>query len=119
MGYYTYFNLVVENEDKFSKEELIKASRALAEITDIVEPSYIKDDTNYPFCWVSEDSMKWYDFESDMMKLGELFPEMIFVLYGEGEEKDDIWRLYIKGKEAEFQTAHIYFDPRPDWSYSE
>lgn len=118
MGYYTYFNLSVENEKDFSKEELLNASRALAEITNIVEPSYIREDVINPFYWVSEDSMKWYDFEKDMTRLGELFPKMIFVLYGEGEERDDTWRLFVKEKEVVFQMAHIYYDPRPDWSYS-
>lgn len=117
IGYYTYYSLSVENEDNFSKEELVKASRALAEITNIVKPSYIKDDTDYPFYWISEDSMKWYDYDRDMTKLGELFPDMIFVLYGEGEDRDDNWRLIIKGKNCDFQRAHIHYGPRPGWSY--
>lgn len=118
MGYYTYFNLDVENRENFSKEELLKASRTLAEITDFVKPSYVEDnDYRDPFFWVREDSMKWYDYERDMAKLGELFPDMIFFLYGEGEDRDDNWRLIVRGKNSDFQKAHIYYGPRPEWSY--
>lgn len=117
MGYYTHFSLEVENEDNFSREELIKASQKLAEITDIEDPSYITNDCHYPFSWVSIEPMKWYDWDRDMSELALLFPEMIFCLWGEGEEREDTWRCYFKGDKTEFQRATISYGHRPEWSY--
>lgn len=119
MGYYTNYNLLVENENKFSKEELIQASRTLATLSGLIEPEYITDNVREPFGWVSDDCMKWYDFESDMTKLGSIFPEMVFVLYGEGEERDDNWRLFVKGEQVEYQPGRIIFDKTPEWVYGE
>jgi len=117
MGYYTYYDLSVVNEDKFSKEELIKAAKALANITDIIDEKDISED--YPFSWISDESMKWYDYDSDMTELSGLFPEMKFKLYGEGEERDDNWIAYYYNGEGTICQGHLYFDDPPEWIYED
>ena len=62
---------------------------------------------------IADDSMKWYEWESDMLTLSSEFPEMEFVLYGEGEERDDNWRAFFKNGECVYQQAHMYYDPEP------
>lgn len=114
IGYYTWYNLTVENE--VPHEEVVRAARALAEITNFIEPEKVSDAWN-PFDFISYDSMKWYDWEHDMQALAFLFPDIVFCLWGEGEERDDNWRFYIKGDKAVLQHGVIVFDPRPEWSY--
>lgn len=42
---------------------------------------------------------KWYSYEDDMLKLSQAFPEVSFVLTGDGEERDDVWtRQYSQGR---------------------
>ena len=120
IGYYTYFNLSVRNADDIPIERQREASFALVRLFGWSEENdaYYKeriDKSDYPFDWVSDDSMKWYDWERDMSILAKDYPEMEFVLYGEGEERDDNWRAFFKGDKTVFQMAHIYYDPEPDF----
>lgn len=114
MGYYTWYHLTVENN--VPREEEVKAAKALAEITDFINPEEIEESYS-PFDFISYDSMKWYDWESDMDKLARLFPDIIFCLWGEGEERDDNWRCYFHGEDEELQHGTITYAPRPAWSY--
>lgn len=114
MGYYTYYSLSVKNEDEFPIEKQREASLQLAEkfnwrkdYEKYIEASF------YPFSWLSNDSMKWYDYNEDMLELSRNFPEAIFVLYGEGEDREDTWRAFYKDGVSIYQRAHFYYDPEP------
>ena len=112
MGYYTYYSLVVRNDDKIAPAEITKASHRLAEIMG-------EDNTNSPrfdnFEWISYDSMKWYDHEEHMRTLAAEFPDMLLVLYGVGEESDDRWVEYYQGNRCHTQGWH--WDPTPQWTH--
>ena len=113
MGYFTNYYLNVENEQDFSKEDIVSAAKSLAKITDIIDEKYV--DGPYPFSFLCEYALKWYDFDNDMLKLSQLYPQMKFVLYGEGETRDDNWfAYYYKGKGA-ICEGHITYDPAPEW----
>lgn len=118
MGYYTYYNLSIKNDDEVSIERQREASLYLLKdfgfspITEKYHKERIEKSL-YPFDWISDDSMKWYDYERDMINLSKEFPEVIFVLYGEGEEREDIWRSFFKNGKCVHQAAHIYYDPEP------
>lgn len=114
MGYYTSYILNVRNDVPLERQR-----RAAIRLADILEEDeIIKKEllvSSFPFDFISYDSMKWYDWERDMSILAEEFPDIDFVLYGEGEEWDDMWRAFFKGHNYEFQLAHIYFDPEPNF----
>ena len=114
MAYYTWYSISVKNEDEFPIEKQKEASLQLAEKFDW-RKDYEKDIENSfdPFDWVSGDSMKWYEWEKDMIELSQNFPEAIFVVYGEGEDRDDTWRAFFKDGICHYQRAHIYYDPEP------
>jgi len=58
-----------------------------------------------------EDSCNWYDHEEDMLKISARFPEVEWVLDGEGEESGDIWRKTFKnGAMLSNKKAKIVFD---------
>lgn len=115
MGYYSYYTVSIKNEDEIPMERQKEASLWLADKFGWKE-DYERDINNSEydlFSWVSLDSMKWYDWEKDMVELSKNFPEVIFVIYGEGEDRDDTWRAFVKDGVCVYQRAHIYYDPEP------
>lgn len=65
--------------------------------------------------WLFEDSVKWYDCDDDMVKHSKRYPDLTFVINGEGEQPDDIWTAYYKNGLYYRGKATIYFpsfDPK-------
>lgn len=63
------------------------------------------------FAYALEDSCKWYEHERDMREFSKKFPDVLFKLYGEGEEAGDIWRKYFKNGKMQSCHAQITFEP--------
>ncbi len=59
------------------------------------------------FGW--NDSCKWYEHEKHMKELSKIYPETTFLLEGEGEESEDIWRKYFKNGKKQVCKARIVF----------
>lgn len=111
MGYYTYYNLeAYENGAHVTTEREEEICTVASEITGIAF-DHFED--------LSWDSMKWYDHEDDMLELSKRFPDVTFVLYGEGEERDDNWVAYYKNGDSEYCGARIVYDrPTKDFAKS-
>lgn len=61
-------------------------------------------------------SGKWYDHHDDMLKISSQFPEVLFMLEGNGEENDDIWESeYLNGKHR-IRHVELSF---PEWGVFE
>lgn len=56
------------------------------------------------------ESTKWYDHEKDMRKLSSLYPNVIFILEGEGEESGDVWKEYYRNGKMQKCQAKLVFD---------
>jgi len=59
---------------------------------------------------------KWYDYDKDMLLLSARFPDVLFELTGEGEEREDCWKNYYMGGRVmrggiEIQVVYHDFDP--------
>jgi len=96
MGYNTRYSLTTNSDQETF--ELISARAA--EISDYSDPF--------------EDTIKWYDHDTDMLKLSLEFPGVLMTLNGEGEEAGDIWvKYYLDGKMQEEQAKIVLgdFDP--------
>lgn len=56
----------------------------------------------------------WHEHDQDMLRLSREFPEILFVLRGEGEDREDLWKcyyLYRKVQEAPASIEYPVFDP--------
>jgi len=52
------------------------------------------------------ESQKWYNWKTDMVRLSTLHPNAHFILNGEGEESDDLWKAhFVAGKHAMYRPT--------------
>jgi hypothetical protein len=56
------------------------------------------------------DSARWYEHEEDMIELSQRNPDVVFCLWGRGEDNDDIWYKYFKNGLIQRCHANITFD---------
>jgi hypothetical protein len=91
MGYYTKFELATKTgEDTL---ELFGANQDTIRVALNEEKNYVE----YILAALEHgESVKWYDFDSDMRKISKIFPDVVFQLTGYGEEAGDVWRCYYK-----------------------
>jgi ABC-type Fe3+-hydroxamate transport system substrate-binding protein len=91
MGYYTVFNLEVVGGD--STYDYVQELQDISGYTNLFD-----------------DCVKWYDHEYDMRLLSEKYPEVLFILSGEGEDLKDIWKEYYKNGLMQRTYAEIIFE---------
>ena len=96
MGYYTAYNLVIQNGDdsliETFRKENENANYALNEDGDTLE-----------YC-------KWYNHEEDLKNFSAKYPEVVFILEGDGEESGDMWKKYFQNGKCQTANAHITFE---------
>jgi len=96
MGYYTDYTLTVENADD-----------KLEELTEMLTKEYGFEAWGEQF-WRNA---KWYEHDNDMLELSREYPEVLFDLYGDGEDSDDMWHSYYKNGKMQHCPAEITFPP--------
>jgi len=102
MGYYTRYSLEVEGPNPESKYgHVIRRLR-----NDCEEAEYALDENGDP----SGDESKWYDHNNDLVKFSKQYPNLVFHLYGEGEEAGDLWYKHFQNGESQTCKAIITFD---------
>ena len=85
MGYYTSYELEIQN----GSNDLIQELREFSE-----EAAYAIDENG-----CTENSTKWYRHENDLRLFSSKHPKVIFKIIGEGEEAGDLWHeYYMDGK---------------------
>ena len=106
MGYATFYTLVVGDEGYEVSD------RRLEKILD-----WLEHDENFrsELEDFHESGMngytKWYEHEADMVRLSRVFPEVLFVLWGEGEEPEDLWKCYYLGGRVQEAPARVEYPP--------
>ena len=129
MGYYTRYKIRTEGkpfgeEELKEIEQLEKEAEALSEkLKEIaliaITEKRKRDLSDSPENLISkvvgynpfEDSCKWYEHDKHMMEVSKNNPETIFILEGEGEESDDIWKKYYLNGKCQEARAVITFEP--------
>ena len=96
MGYYTLYTLSVEKGDPSLLES--------EEFKDI----FLKI-TDYRLESLDNDTLKWYEYDKNMLEISKLYPDTVFRLEGEGEDRDDNWKsYYCNGDSAESRATIVY-----------
>ena len=106
MGYYTDFRLSMWDKDanlieKSHHPKYKEISTAFAGLS--------RDFTTYDFDELTEGiaNWKWYDCEEDIKELGKQFPDVLFELEGEGEDREDWWLFRVLGDNVQRKQAVI------------
>ena len=96
MGYYTIFKLSTVNGSEDLIEKLIESCE---------DASYALEPNGETY-----DSAKWYSCDDDLKRFSKGYPEALFILSGEGEDNDDIWKAYFKNGKVHKEKAQIIFN---------
>lgn len=96
MGYYTSFRIRLEPENP--------------KILNDLQKTYI--DAKYAFTEKGDagEEIKWYFFARDMIEFSNKYPNTLFIVDGQGEGSEDIWRQYFKYGKTQYCPAQISFD---------
>ncbi len=97
MGYYTTYTLTVHDATPEESAELNER------IIDSGMEFWDKDS------YTSYDT--WYEHDEELLALSKEYPTILFELYGEGEQNDDMWYTYYKNGRLQHCPAQITFDP--------
>lgn len=117
MGYYTNFTLDCYDNRANSFDISFEADfgKALTAALHEINPGYFDDD--FDLKTLSDDSLKWYDHDEDMVKLSLRFPDYTFILEGEGEDNGDLWRaVYHNGQLECLNVKIVYEKPHSDFA---
>jgi hypothetical protein len=90
MGYYTYHELETNGNTEEHKDNIEELSE-------------------YVGLW--EDSCKWYNHQEDMKAYSKQHPNVVFSLFGDGEEVDDRWVEYYMDGKVQEELAKIVYPP--------
>lgn len=99
MGYYTSYRLTVDDPSRV--EEIIDALRQSNEWA-----NYMLDEDGG-----TEEDGKWYDHKEDMTTFSKGYPDVLFTLYGIGEESPDTWIKYFRNGKCQVCEAIVTFPP--------
>ena len=101
MGYYTDFKVVTDCKDNNRNQKIF------ARLIDIAGYEF---EYSYGVTEVELQSAKWYSSDSDMKLLSSEFADVLFTVYGDGEESGDLWIAYYKnGKSTDFMKPAIIY----------
>ncbi len=108
MGYYTTYDLTLRDPKDMTVIEdshIIEKVVAMLKEKDIIGYALSEDLSCY-------DSAKWYDYEQDMLGISREVPDVLFCLWGCGEDAGDLWTQYFLNGKSQYCRAEIPpFDP--------
>lgn len=109
MGYRTDYKLKVDNTLGIplvtQKEYILEQLAQLDEYWDFDNYDPITDCLEF-----SLNETSWYDHEEDMKVLSKNVPDVLFELYGEGQESGDLWYKYFKNGKMQYCPGKVVFD---------
>lgn len=105
MGYHTYYTLSISDRDgkDIGDAETRRIIAAFRASNGDAEYSLADDGDS------RGDETSWYDHEKDVAALSKNYPGLVFVLYGVGEQNDDMWYKYFHNGKVQLCPARISF----------
>lgn len=114
MGYYTNYKFSFSGP-KEAIDRVVAYLEAASLSANINKPAYgTEEETEWLLyqLWTRDcDSMKWYEYETDLKRFSKKHPEIVFKLEGEGEEAGDLWHCYFKDGKVQECRAEITYPP--------
>ena len=107
MGYYTRYDFSIVEADGLGyvehkrKLELIESFRKESH-----GAAYAFDEFGN-----SNDEVKWYDCQKDILEFSIKHPSIIFLISGVGEERSDDWKLYVQDGHSQISRAETIYPP--------
>ena len=69
---------------------------------------YLQISYKEDFYWNTQECVKWYDYEADVLRISNKFPDVVISVYGNGEDDGDKWVQYFyNGKKTVVYVAKI------------
>lgn len=111
MGYYTYMNAELKTEPYGEWiEETSSIYKAVDKwFTDLFGNEKALEDI------LTGESLKWYEVDADMEKFAKEFPDVYFILWGEGEDRGDDW--IIETYNGEFHKSYADYIPPQTYNW--
>ena len=118
MGYYTAYTIEIYEKDdiltgracdllEVNDDLDIELGNVLLEVSD--DFSSHRKDTRFSE-FIMDDVKKWYDHDDDMIEISKRYPNYVFVLEGNGEDYNDLWRTYYMNGKMQYCPARIEYD---------
>lgn len=95
MGYYTNYTIKVLSLPVGMEGDF------LTKLTNCIDYEFVEEDGVYK----SDDRVKWYDCEKDLIKLTQSNPGLELFVHGVGEENGDIWCAFAY--DGRFDRRHV------------
>ena len=92
MGYYTTFELRVQNKEQDTPENVQAIQDAIIEQESDNRHVFDNDGQSV---W-SDGGIKWYEYTEHLIEISKKLPNLVIQVDGEGEEVGDIWRAFWK-----------------------
>ena len=96
MGYNTDYKLEIEGTEYLNPIEEYDLRKDICELLSL-QP---KSDISLIYF-----EGKYYQIQPELKKLAKKYPTLVFDLSGDGEDRDDRWRLAVKGNKSCYKKA--------------
>ena len=110
MGYYTDYT--IRAGDFANESEIAVFLGMLQKQSGYVMPPADISHNGTKFCVFI--NAKWYDWESDLLAMSCVYPDITMEVDGVGEERRDIWRARVRNDRSETVQAEVTF---PDFRW--
>jgi len=101
MGYYSSFTITTHDGSDLPTDFMEQLEQISGYRFEQVTPSTAE----------ASDTIKWYDHDEHMAKLSELFPDILFTVYRNGEDTEDEYIYYYLDGQSESSPVTKTFAP--------
>jgi len=111
MGYDTYYQIEIQPDPEDYDVNSWKAQKLEAKLCGDLTLEQHKEQIGF-----IEENTRWQEMEEEMSAYSLKYPEILFIVHGEGEESQDLWRHYFKnGKSWETRAQIVYEDFKEEY----
>jgi hypothetical protein len=103
MSYKTYYSIDIEGDCDFFR--ILSNLKSRCKNAELAFGDYGQG-TN---------ELDWDSLEEDMETFSVLYPNLVFIIYGQGEGNENEWRMFFKNGKREIQHSTVTYPDPPGW----